>query len=241
VNSKNILADNYPRVFFEPELEDDMTKVLLSTALYGLLCSGLACSDGSEGDSQTEESAIQTIAYAEDTLLYRQAATSLVQEFQTELKSELMAALNAGGAVNAIQVCRKKAPGIQAETSGDTWMIKRVSQKYRNPDNRADSTEVTILSRFADSTAPAHLEDWQITDSSVTYTYYQPIYTMPLCLNCHGDLQTLAPGVMAALKKHYPLDRATGYRSGELRGVFVVRADWPEGRMEAQALLTDSL
>lgn len=39
----------------------------------------------------------------------------------------------------------------------------------------------------------------------------------PMCLTCHGA--DLAPDVQAAIAERYPDDRATGYRTGELRGV----------------------
>jgi hypothetical protein len=116
-----------------------------------------------------------------------------------------------------------------------------VSERFRNPDNRADTSELQILSRFADTAAPEHIQQWATIDSMITYAYYRPIRTMPLCLNCHGDLQTLASGVMDELKKDYPLDRATGYKSDELRGMFVVTAPWPDGVDGAMAILTDSI
>jgi len=42
-----------------------------------------------------------------------------------------------------------------------------------------------------------------------------------------------------AIKKEYPLDKAIGYKVGELRGTFVVEAVWPAGREQAQQLLSN--
>ena len=39
-----------------------------------------------------------------------------------------------------------------------------------------------------------------------------------LCVTCHGE--SLAPDVQERLAERYPTDRATGYRVGDLRGVF---------------------
>jgi len=46
---------------------------------------------------------------------------------------------------------------------------------------------------------------------------------MPLCLQCHGMEEDLAPDVVEQLTKLYPDDTATGFSQGDLRGAFVVR------------------
>ncbi|HBD19390.1 MAG TPA: hypothetical protein DC063_04395 [Arenimonas sp.] len=37
------------------------------------------------------------------------------------------------------------------------------------------------------------------------------------CLMCHGD--NIAPEIATRLAEHYPQDRATGFREGDLRGL----------------------
>ena len=51
-------------------------------------------------------------------------------------------------------------------------------------------------------------------------------------------MQTLAPGVYQTIKKHYPMDKATGYTDGDLRGMYIVKVVWPEGKEFALKLLT---
>ena len=43
-----------------------------------------------------------------------------------------------------------------------------------------------------------------------------------VCLTCHGPSDLLADDLKAALSKDYPLDRATGYAAGEVRGALTV-------------------
>ena len=50
--------------------------------------------------------------------------------------------------------------------------------------------------------------------------YAEPLYTMPLCVNCHG--QNLKPEVAQQIKKLYPDDQATGFHAGDLRGLLWV-------------------
>lgn len=50
----------------------------------------------------------------------------------------------------------------------------------------------------------------------------KPIFIAgPVCLQCHGAPDKLAPGVAEALKDLYPM--ATGYAVGDLRGAISVR------------------
>ena len=45
----------------------------------------------------------------------------------------------------------------------------------------------------------------------------------PVCLQCHGSPEKdIAPATMAAIKKLYPEDKATGFQLGDLRGLWRV-------------------
>jgi len=46
----------------------------------------------------------------------------------------------------------------------------------------------------------------------------EPIYTKPMCLACHGP--KLDPGIAARTRHTYPEVRATGFKDGELQGLF---------------------
>lgn len=194
-------------------------------------------------DKQSEKPAEQLdpMSLDSETVLARNASKQLVMSFTNRLKGELMAAIAAHEPAGAIGVCKEVAPAIADSTSTDGWIVRRVTDKFRNPDNRATLAELEIMARFNDSTAPRFVEHWEKTDSSNTYYYYEPIRVGALCLNCHGELQTLAPGVMQAVRKQYPSDKATGYQVGDLRGMFVVTADWPEAEGFARELVNDSL
>ena len=211
--------------------------VILSLSLVtaGLTLSGCGSDNSARQSGAAQaDNATQPVDTLDQTrALYRTAADTLVARFARELKGELVAALAEGEAVGAIGVCRVVAPEIAAKHSVGGWTIQRVSDRNRNPDNRADTSEARFLKEFADTSelAPNFLVDWQPVDSGspaeMQFAYYKPIRIQPMCLKCHGDMQTLGPGVYEALKKNYPLDKATGYRPGDLRGMFVVHADYP--------------
>jgi len=219
-------------------LEEIMSKYLSFCFLALLLCS---CDSQTETQTDPEPAVEPSPEYADDMKLYTKTAQQLVADLSRQLKTELVSALSDGDAVNAIKVCAQQAPELTSAHANGGWSVRRISDRNRNPNNRADFTEAVVLAIFADATSDLFTETWTESDSGATYRYYKPIRTAPFCLKCHGDMQTLGPGVFGALKKLYPLDKATGYKAGELRGMFVVESNWPDGREYAEQLLTDSL
>jgi hypothetical protein len=172
----------------------------------------------------------------QDEALYQQAAATLIDNLAGELGGKLKEAIEEGGPSNAIYVCRSEAPRAAAAHSQGGWTIRRVSDRVRNPHNRADATELALMQQFADSAAPAFSERWDKGDSSAVYYYYQPIRTKLLCLKCHGTESNMDPVVAAAVAEYYPDDQARNYDIGELRGLFVVTGEWPTGGERAQEL-----
>lgn len=184
----------------------------------------------------------QESAKADDILLMTTSG-KLIVRFQKELKSELVAAMNLGGPVNAISVCQVRAPEIAAGFSNEFWSIRRVTDKNRNPDNLATEHELEILGSFADTaaTGPAHYYEWVDSADTRTFCFYMPIRVMPLCINCHGAEADIDDATRATLSELYPDDKAVGYKAGDLRGMFVVEVIWPDARPFAEALAADSL
>ncbi len=213
----------------------------MRTVLILLLVSLLFVTCGKDADKDSAIEKNQPASTTDNELLIA-ASNRLIGKFSSELKGELMSAMSNGGAENAIGVCQVKAPEIARANSGEYWSISRVTGRNRNPENLADKHQMTILNRFADTTGqmPEYSYEWP-EQSPTVFRFYKPIMTAPLCLKCHGPVDQIDPAVKAALKEKYPEDRATGYNSGELRGMFVVEVKWPEGKAFAEQLATDSL
>ena len=145
------------------------------------------------------------------------------------LKTELQAALAAGGPEQAIGVCKERAPALAAEVSGASgYKVVRVSPKNRNPAGAPDAWEAAALAaletRLAAGEAADKLETWAVvpTSSGPVLRYAKAVATAPLCLACHGNVDNLPAGVKARLATDYPHDKATGYAPGQLRGLFSV-------------------
>jgi hypothetical protein len=157
----------------------------------------------------------------------QERARNAVADFASALKAEFTAAMQAGGPLNAIEVCHTRAPAIAAAVSLDSGMsVSRVSLRQRNPGNAPTEWQAAVLrdfeARLAAGEAAAALS-WQESvqaDGTREYRFMQAIPTAPLCLACHGE--DIAPPVAEKLAELYPEDQATGYREGDIRGAFVV-------------------
>jgi hypothetical protein len=169
-----------------------------------------------------------TLADSVDVEQRAQASREAVQAFFGDLKGRLKAALGEGGPVHAIDVCSVQAPQIAARVSEEAgWEVGRTSLKTRNPANRPDDWERSVLERFEARKAagedPAQMEHYEMvaTDGGKSFRYMKaiPAAEKP-CLACHGS--DIAPAVAAKLDALYPTDQARGYQAGDIRGAFTI-------------------
>lgn len=153
----------------------------------------------------------------------RQASQALLRQLQQALKTSLQSQ----GTVATIQVCQQMAPEIAQHVAQiHQVQIRRVALKTRNPANQPDAFEAALLKRWKtspQSLPEEHAEVVQNTQGQAVMRYLKPLKIQPLCLQCHGPVQKIAPDVRALLKKKYPQDQAMGYHEGELRGAVTVQ------------------
>jgi len=147
--------------------------------------------------------------------------------FATALKSELVIAMQSGGALEAIEVCHTRAHSIASQVSQETGMqLSRVSARNRNPGNAAQGWQLEVLSIFeqrrlaGESPATLSWHETAETGSGIEFRYMKAIPTGGLCLQCHGT--GIAPDVAEKLAELYPQDKAVGYSEGDIRGAFLV-------------------
>jgi len=169
---------------------------------------------------QTEDAFIQTNLESS-----RMAMKTLAGSLQSELK----AAMQAGGPIQALDVCHTKAPELTAfatKYQGDGTIVSRTSLKYRNPNNSPQEWQTAVLEEFETRKLagedPKSLEFHQIatTDGKKEFRYMKAIPTGEVCLKCHGV--DIDPAVSEKLNTLYPQDKATGFNIGDIRGAFVV-------------------
>ena len=150
----------------------------------------------------------------------KQEARRLVARFAGQLKPQLKQALQSGGPNHAISVCAEAAPAIAQSLSQESgWIIRRVSDKNRNPSAQADTWEQIQIDAFKAAALTGETQDLESSERTADgFRYAKAQLTEGLCLTCHG--KQLANSTLDALKTFYPEDRAQGYELGEVRGIF---------------------
>jgi hypothetical protein len=166
-----------------------------------------------------------TTGFGTALLRSRDAANALLGN----LRHVLLKQLAAGGPVHAVNVCADTAQELSATIQQQQGvMIRRVSSRWRNPANRPDDYETTVLERFVSLQTEGELhertEHAEIVrgDSLRVFRYLRPIMVQEMCLSCHGDRTTMKNFIATVLQDRYPADRAVGYSAGELRGAVSV-------------------
>ena len=173
-------------------------------------------------------SLLAAYAYAEPqqtTATLNIEAKAKIKLFATELKTTLQQGIQQSGTEGSIEICNIHAPSIAASNSTGGWKIARTSLQYRNPKNKPDAWELSVLESFAQRKANgepiANLETSLRTDTE--FRFVKAIPTGGVCLACHGtDIDNL---VSAKLHSLYPDDLAIGFKPGDIRGAFTLRKD----------------
>jgi hypothetical protein len=145
-------------------------------------------------------------------------AAAALAPLKKELRSALMGALREGGPERAIEVCRLRAPEIARLTSTGDAVLGRTSHRLRNPENAPKAWMSGLLEEYLAN--PDDREPRAVRLAPGVIGYAEPIRMKGLCMRCHGD--RIEPEVRARLETLYPEDEATGFKRGELRGMFWV-------------------
>lgn len=157
----------------------------------------------------------------------------LTATFGAKLQAELKQALEAGGPVGGVEVCKDRAPQIASELSRQSGAkVGRTSLRFRNPANAPEAWQSAVLQEFDQAVARASDEPLEYfeEDGNGTVRYMAAIRTGAVCLVCHGP--ALGDALDAELTRDYPHDRARGYALGDVRGAFSVT--WPASTAEPE-------
>jgi hypothetical protein len=151
-------------------------------------------------------------------------AKAAAQEAFAGLSTELGKAMAEGGPTNAIPVCSSKAGSLTAAVAANHGVrMVRLSHRPRNPDQRAEGDDLDALLAMQTERKPRveHREDG-------TAIVRLPIaLSNPICLQCHGGPDDIAPETRKTLAKLYPEDEATGFSLNELRGIWRIEVPPP--------------
>ena len=196
----------------------------LVVAMLGLGFLGLATSCRKPAEPQPQRNPAETAVESQaerQTRLSLQASEWTAEAFAA-LSGRLTGVMEADGPAAAIAVCSEEAlPLVREVAERHGVVIRRVSDRPRNPTNRADAADEAAMAAFRAGNAAPQVETRLVDDAVIVR---MPIrIPAPLCLQCHGDpAREVAESTLAALRERYPEDAATGYREGDLRGLWRV-------------------
>ncbi|MBK9494935.1 MAG: DUF3365 domain-containing protein [Xanthomonadales bacterium] len=154
-------------------------------------------------------------------------AQAAIKDLGQSLRGALVAKMQSEGPVAAVNFCHDEAPLIASQVAERHQVqIGRTADRHRSPSNAPSEWQQSVLAGFAAKVAEGNPAAGITTARTVEvngqarFRFAQSIPTEAPCLACHGD--NVAAPIKAEIDKHYPNDSATGFKEGDLRGMFWV-------------------
>ena len=137
------------------------------------------------------------------------------------LGKNLMESIQKKGTLEALAFCNHQAiPLTDSMSTKFNASIKRVSDKNRNPNNKANKEELKYIAQFKKDLATKQEIKPVVIEKGNQVQFYYPIETNTMCLQCHGT--QIKPEVQKQILKLYPYDLAVGYGENEVRGIWSI-------------------
>jgi len=206
-----------------------MTKVILNSVFLSLLIL-ISCNNSTEveekKDSLVKANQEEVKDYSDNKkdLTPIEQGQNFVMETQKVLAKNLINEISTKGTEHALTFCSVKAyPLTDSMAQSLNIQIKRVSDKIRNPNNKANKQEAAYITKSKKLLAKGEKIKPEMTETNKKIVGYYPIMTNKMCMQCHGNPDTeVLSETLLQIKKLYPNDKAIGYKSNELRGIWVV-------------------
>ena len=157
--------------------------------------------------------------------LFTEKGNLIAEQTTKELSEKLMDKMKEGGIPLAVEYCNIEALPLTSKISeAEHVHIKRTSLKVRNSQNSPNKEEVQVINKFL-SMIDRNVSPKPIVkmNQSGSPHYYAPILVDSKCLLCHGTPdQDLSKKTDSIIKTYYPKDLATGFKEGDLRGIWSI-------------------
>ncbi len=202
-------------------------KTLTTNSLLIILLILMSCNNSPKSDKAQDSQVKTDQENLIDSLSPIEKGLSFVMQTQSVLASNLISEINANGTVDAMSFCSEKAyPLTDSMALALNVKLKRVSDKPRNPMNKANREELDYISKSKEILAKGEEIKPEMTEIDGKLVGYYPIITNQICMQCHGNQKTdVNQETLSLLEKLYPDDKGIGYKINELRGIWVVEMD----------------
>lgn len=153
-----------------------------------------------------------------------EAGGQIARKAQAVLGSNLKQALNSKGPEYALSFCSTRAIALTDSMGlAQHAIVKRVSDKNRNPKNAATPEELAYITATKEALAKGLPAEPKLIAAEGSFIGYYPIMTNTMCLQCHGKpLEDIKESTYTKIGELYPQDKAFAYKADELRGIWVV-------------------
>lgn len=178
---------------------------------------GKGMGQGKGKHQQQAQTSYEDLPYGERGLKYALTTKAV-------LGKNLMGTIQKKGTLEALEFCNVRAyPLTDSMAVVHNASIKRVSDKPRNPKNKANSEELEYINTFKTLVAGEKEISPIVKETEDDVHVYYPIVTNTMCLQCHGKPETnIKPDVLKTLTLLYPEDKAKGYSENQVRGIWNV-------------------
>lgn len=174
---------------------------------------------GNQGNSPAKTN-YEDLPYGERGLKYALTTKAV-------LGKNLMGTIQSKGVLEALAFCNEQAyPLTDSMAVAHNTNIKRVTDKPRNPNNKANTAELTYIDNFKEAVANKKEASPIVKERDNQVKVYYPITTNNMCLQCHGKPnEDIARSTFTKIKSLYPTDKANGYKINEVRGIWSITFD----------------
>ncbi|MGE0636207.1 MAG: DUF3365 domain-containing protein [Bacteroidia bacterium] len=140
------------------------------------------------------------------------------------LGKNLMQAIKQKEPEHAVEFCNTKALHLTDSMSAAlNASIKRVSDKPRNKNNKANEQEEAFITKLKTLLANGEKPVAETHETADKVIGYYAIETNKMCLQCHGVKdKDINAATLSKINSLYPDDKATGYAENQIRGIWVV-------------------
>ena len=154
---------------------------------------------------------------------------AILKATKSELGKNLLGAIKKKKTAGAVTFCNTKAlPITKGKMKEWNAIIKRATDKPRNPRNLANADEMKYINQFKQRHAQGDTPKPVLVKTDKGYQFFSPIITNQMCMQCHGHAKKdVKEEVLSKIKNLYPNDLALGYKPNQVRGIFSIR--WDEG------------
>jgi len=205
-----------------------MKKILWISALILTLS---ACQNNTKKEDKAEKeprpkAESKTVKPAFDHKAYKMKGMIIAKNTFKIFKSKIQSIAAKDGLSGVVDFCHGNAMKL-TDSLGKIHnvVIKRTSHKLRNPKNKPDTDGEAVLNEYLKLQAEHKtMEPVVMKDADGYIHFYAPIKLKEACLKCHGTPDKEIPEpIYKLIKSKYPNDKATGFKVGDLRGIWDIK------------------